>query len=397
MTPFDQKFTENPLFIKWIFNPDPLIETYWRQYLNEYPEEKNQLLELKECLSDLRFKNEKLLLFEKQEMANQIKTRIKENLKPNRGRLRLHSFMKYAAIALIFAAIGGLLVYKNMGKDCLYQEFSSKMAKVPTTTRGPVLITSNGKNVNLKKSNSTVDYTSNGTILLNNDSVIQPNADVSDVLNQIIIPYGNQSKIVLSDSTAVWLNAGSRLVYPTLFKDKTREVMLFGEAFFEVAKNPSKPFIVKVFDLEIKVLGTQFNVSSYEEDEVIQTVLKEGSVDIRRSGNLFFEHHTVIKPNQMATYNKTTNDTQIHDVDADYYTMWTKGLISFEDMDFNRVIKKVERFYNIQISFSDQEKKIMRISGKIDLKHGRKEVMEYLEKVSLSRFEQVEQDKYTIN
>ena len=98
----------------------------------------------------------------------------------------------------------------------------------------------------------------------------------------------------------------------------------------------------------------------------------------------------------MATYNKTTNNTQINDVDADYYTMWTKGLISFEDMDFNRVIKKVERFYNIQISFSDQEKKIMRISGKIDLKHGRKEVMEYLEEVSLSRFEQVEEDKYTI-
>jgi len=397
MTPFDQKLIENPLFIKWIFNPDPLTEIYWQQYQDEHPMEKNQLLDLKQNLKDLRFKNDLLHPVEKQELAHLIRTKIKANLASKSHRLWIGSFMKYAAMALIFASIGGAIVYTNMDKSLPYQEFACKMTQIPTSTQGPILITSNGENVNLKKSNSTVDYTPNGTILLNNDSVIQPNADVSDVLNQIIIPYGNQSKIVLSDSTAVWLNAGSRLVYPTLFKDKTREVMLFGEAFFEVAKNPSKPFIVKVFDLEIKVLGTQFNVSSYEEDEVIQTVLKEGSVDIRRSGNLFFEHHTVIKPNQMATYNKTTNDTQIHDVDADYYTMWTKGLISFEDMDFNRVIKKVERFYNIQISFSDQEKKIMRISGKIDLKHGRKEVMEYLEKVSLSRFEQVEQDKYTIN
>jgi len=173
--------------------------------------------------------------------------------------------------------------------------------------------------------------------------------------------------------------------------------MLIGEAFFEVAKNPEKPFIVKTSDLDIKVLGTQFNVSAYAEDDVIQTVLKEGSVDIRRKGTLFFEHDVVIKPNQMAAFNKNTSDTKIYQVDADAFTLWTKGLIHFEDVDFNRVIKKIERFYNISISFSDQDKKIMRISGKLDLKQGRKEVMEYLEKVSLSRFEQVQVDKYTIN
>ena len=396
MTPFDQKFIENPQFIKWIFNTSQAIETYWEQYQVEHPEEKSQLLELKQYLTDLKFTNDMLHPVEKDELEHRVKTRINLNLKSKNRRFILHSFMKYAAVALIFMAIGGLVVYLNIAKVSFYPQQISQISHIPSATQGPLLITSNGDKFNLKESNSTVDYSSNGVVVLNNDSVIQPEAELTDVLNQIIIPYGNQSRIVLSDSTVVWLNAGSRLIYPTLFKNKTREVLLIGEAFFEVAKNPGKPFIVKTSDLYINVLGTQFNVSAYAEDEVIQTVLKEGSVDIRRKGTLFFEHDVVLKPNQMASFNKTSNDTKINTVDPDYYTLWTKGLISFEDIDLNRVVKKLERFYNISVSFSDPEKKMMRISGKLDLKQGRKEVMEYLEKVSLSRFEQDQEGKYTI-
>ena len=396
MTPFDQKCVENPLFLKWIFKSNPDIETYWEQYQIEHPEEKDRLLELKHCLIELEFTNDMLLPFEKKELGSRIKSNIPLHREHKSRRLILNTFMKYAAVALIFTTIGALAVYLNMGKFSDYQEFARKMVTSPSASQGPLLITSNGENVSLKKSNSTVDYAQNGAIVLNNDSVIQANTDAPETLNQIIIPYGNQSRVVLSDSTVVWLNAGSRLIYPTLFKEKTREVMLIGEAFFEVAKNPAKPFIVKTSNMEIRVLGTQFNVSSYEEDEVIQTVLKEGSVDIRNKGSLFFEHSVVLKPDQMATFNKTSNDTKIYNVDADTYALWTKGLISFEDIDLNRVIKKVERFYNISVSFSDPEKKIMRISGKLDLKQGRKEVMEYLEKVSLSRFEQIKEDKYII-
>ncbi len=396
MTESDQKLIENPAFLKWIFHSNPDIETYWEQYLLEHPDEKNHLLELKESLTVLKFSNERLSFSEKKELAKSIIRRVNIKSKQNNRKSLIHTFMKYAAVAITFTVLGGLLVYLNIDKESLFNQQVNQNIQIPSAAHGPLLITSNGENVNLKESNSTVDYSSSGVIILNNDSVIQPTTDLADELNQIIIPYGNQSKIVLSDSTVVWLNAGSRLNYPTLFKNKTREVLLFGEAFFEVAKNPEKPFIVKTSDLEIRVLGTQFNVSAYEEDDLIQTVLKEGSVNIRRKGTLFFEHDVMLKPNQMASFNKTTNDNKINTVDPDYYILWTKGLISFDDIDLNRVIKKVERFYNISIGFSDPDKKIMRISGKLDLKQGRKEVMEYLEKVSLSRFEQDQEDKYTL-
>ena len=129
---------------------------------------------------------------------------------------------------------------------------------------------------------------------------------------------------------------------------------------------------------------------------MIQTVLKEGSVSIRRKDANLFEKDIVIKTNQLASFNKNSRNTEIHEVNADTYSLWIKGLISFEDVDFSRVIKQVERYYNISISFSEPQKKIMRISGKLDLKRSRKEVMEYLEKVSLSSFEQVQADKYII-
>jgi hypothetical protein len=304
--------------------------------------------------------------------------------------------MKYAAVAIVFAAIGGLVVYLNTGKNTYYQQFAEQIIRVPASGSGPVLITSNGQNVDLKKSNSNIDYSQKGTIVLNNDSVIPALKDEPNVMNQLIIPYGNQSRLVLSDNTVVWLNAGSRLVYPSRFEDKTREVLLFGEAFFEVSKDEKKPFIVKTSDLQIKVLGTQFNISAYTEDKVIQTVLKEGSVSISSNNSGLFERDLVLKPNQMASFNRTSKDTKVYEVDVNYYTLWTKGLLSFDEIDFTRIVKKVERFYNISIGFSEPLLGATRISGKLDLKQKREEVLEYLEKVSLTTIEKVNDNQYMV-
>lgn len=396
MRTFDQKFIENPRFLEWIFRTNPAVESYWEQYLLKNPEEAEHLLELKERLTELRFTNDKLRFAEKEELENRIIRSLKRDIKEKKRRLMVYSLMKYAAVALVFAAIGGLVVYLNMGKKSVYDEFARQTIQTPSAAQGPLLITSNGENVNLKKSNSTVDYSRRGAIVLNNDSVLQIREEVANVMDQLVIPYGNQSRIVLSDNTVVWLNAGSRLVYPTIFKDKTREVMLFGEGYFEVARNPEKPFIVKTSDLDIRVLGTKFNISTYSEDNVIQTVLKEGSVAVRLIGAGLFKKDIVMVPNQMVSFDKTTGNTKIKEVDANYFTLWTKGLISFEEIDFVRVIKKLERFYNISIKFSDPQKEMMRISGKLDLKRSRKEVMEYLEKVSSARFEQISEDQYAI-
>lgn len=397
MTDFEQKFVENPAYLKWIFNSNPDVDRYWEQYLLDHPEEKDRVLELKDHLADLKFSNAKLSAFEKIELKQRIKSSLSPGIPAKKSRLLIQSFMKYAAIAIIFAVIGGLIVYLNTNRESIDLSQVKQLATVPYTAQGPLLITSNGKNIQLKKSSSTVDYTQKGEIVLNNDSIIRPSEEEDHTLNQLVIPYGNQSRVVLSDNTVVWLNSGSRLIYPSHFNGKTREVMLYGEAFFEVSRNPEKPFIVKTSELDVKVLGTQFNVSAYAEDNTIQTVLREGSVALRRKNAGLFDKDVVLKPNQLASFDKMSNNTKINEVDVSRYILWTKGMISFDETDIVRVIKKLERFYNISINFSDPHKEIIRISGKLDLLQGRQEAMEYLEKVSLLKFTQINENQFSIN
>ncbi len=397
MTTFDQKFVEDPRFLKWIFDNNPDIGKFWEQYILEHPEEKEQILELKSRLSELKFSNDKLLHSEKAELESRIRKELDLEMKRKSRRLILASFMKYAALIFVLSAISGLIIYLNKeNKGPGYQQFVNQPVQIPRNAQGPLLITSNGENVNLRKSSSSVDYSRNGAIVVNNDSVIQATVDEPNVMNQMIIPYGNQSKVTLADNTVVWLNAGSRLVYPTRFDGKTREVMLFGEAFFEVSKNPKKPFIVKTSDLEIQVLGTQFNVSSYAEDQLIQTVLKEGSVSVKRNNATLFDKELILKPNQMASFNKNTRETQVSEVDANSFTLWTKGLLGFEEKDFGLIIRKLERYYNISIGFSDPKYSAIRISGKLDMKKNQDEVFEYLEKVSLTKIVTIGDNQYMV-
>ena len=397
MTISDQKFIENPMFLRWIFNANPTIDQYWDNYLLEHPEEKSQLLDLKQRLADLKFFNETLLYSEKEELAKQIENQISLNLKHHKRQLILNSFLKYAAVAIIFTVIGGVLVYLDIGNKSVNQQLSDQIIQIPSSSQEPVLITSNGQYFNLKKKDSSVDYSNHDSVVLNNDSVMQAGKDIPNVMNQLVIPYGNHSKVILSDSTVVWLNSGSRLIYPTRFDNKTREVVLFGEAFFEVTKNPKVPFVVKTSDLSIKVLGTKFNVSSYPEDPVIQTVLKEGSVSIHHNNSNSYEKDLELKPNQMARFNKNSSETKVNEVDVNYYILWTKGLLSFDDDDFNRILKKVERYYNISVRFSEPNLGDIRISGKLDLNQNHDEVLEYLEKVSLTKINKISENQYLVN
>ena len=143
---------------------------------------------------------------------------------------------KYAAIALLFFSIGSVLVYLKMDKQT--RKWVIAESSIPTQLQGPVLLLPEGSSIPLKKTESSLDYSKPDRILLNNESVIKQSKESEKIANnQLIIPFGNRSKVTLSDNTIVWLNAGSRLIYPSRFTGERREVLLFGEAYFEVAKN----------------------------------------------------------------------------------------------------------------------------------------------------------------
>ncbi len=161
-------------------------------------------------------------------------------------------------------------------------------------------------------------------------------------------------KMILPDSTAVWLMSGSTISYPSDFTgNKTRNVRISGEAFFDVAKDPVHPFILNIGEIGLKVMGTSFNVMNYGDENQIQVVLKSGKVDLfkgKYSPDNKFVHLT---PGELGTYKKDNPKFLISNVDVAKYTSWTEGILLFHDDPLADVLKKIGRWYNIDIEIND--------------------------------------------
>lgn len=169
------------------------------------------------------------------------------------------------------------------------------------------------------------------------------------VYNELTVPYGKRFNIVLSDGTRIELNAGTYIKYPIQFiEGLTRKVFLKGEAYFDVTHNDTDKFIVNADNLNIEVLGTEFNVSHYPEDDKIETVLVEGSVlirDLKSKKNNGF----ILKPGYLATYNREFKEMAIINTDVTFYTAWRYGAIRFKSTSFKNIIKKLSRHFDQEI------------------------------------------------
>lgn len=169
--------------------------------------------------------------------------------------------------------------------------------------------------------------------------------------NTLSVPYGKRFDLLLSDGSQVKLNAGSSIRYPVRFiKGEDRKVFLNGEAYFDVAEDKDHPFVVNAKDINVQVLGTQFNMSYYPEDDDISTVLVEGSVKLYNgdSGGTN-ESSTLLTPGHLAAWNKTTGEMSVEKVDPQIYTAWKEGTLLFKNESFKNIRMKLERHFNIAI------------------------------------------------
>jgi hypothetical protein len=390
------RLIENPLFFKWIYHSSNEIESYWKQYLVANPDESKLILDFKEqFVKHFTSKNETLSEFEKKALARRIIGELELVDQKKKRFVYIKAAMRYAAVAALFLTIGGSLVYLFMERE--NTNFVSESFSATHNIKEPVLIIDNGQQIPLNNEESEIDYSAEGGIVINKERVVKENKlDEKPTMNTVVIPYGNRSVISLSDGTKVWLNAGSRLIYPSKFVDKTREVYLVGEAFFKVEKNEEMPFIVKTSNLSVKVLGTQFNVLAYPEDNSVQTVLTEGSVEVIKANAGLFEKSVRLVPGQMALFNKNDNETKVYEVDVEYYTLWTEGIFSFLNTDLSRLVKKLERYYNIRFDYANPLDGTTKVSGKLDVTKGQQEVFEYLQKLTGLQFSKINEWKYEI-
>jgi hypothetical protein len=176
------------------------------------------------------------------------------------------------------------------------------------------------------------------------------------VYNELNIPNGKKFNLVLSDGTKVSLNSGSSIKFPVQFlPGQNREVTLTGEAYFEVKKDSLDPFIVQVADLRVRVLGTEFNLSSYPEDKQVTAVLVQGSVGLY-SGDVYEPATTTfMKPGFRGMYDHSSGNIDLDEVDTDLYTGWKSGKLVFRGVQFKNIVTKLERIYNVSIVNNNKE------------------------------------------
>jgi ferric-dicitrate binding protein FerR (iron transport regulator) len=166
-------------------------------------------------------------------------------------------------------------------------------------------------------------------------------------MNTVATPRGGQYQLVLNDGSKVWLNSASSLSFPAVFKGKTREVEITGEAYFEVAKNAKMPFKVKVNNTVVEVFGTHFNIMAYNDEAEMTTTLLEGSVKISNK-----QYTNMLKPGQQATINHNGPIRVTDEPDADDAIAWKEGIFQFRDADLEAIMRQAARWYDVQVSFA---------------------------------------------
>jgi len=177
--------------------------------------------------------------------------------------------------------------------------------------------------------------------------------------NTITVPAGQHIDVQLPDGTKVWLNASSRLTYPETFDRRERRVTLEGEAYFEVARNTSHPFVVDMNRMEIEVLGTTFDARYERASGIAETTLNSGSICVRTSRS---QQSVRLRPDERLVFNETTGSMIIEQVNASNYNSWIQPNLTFFDMTLEDIITNLERWFNVPIGTDASVDRTIRLS-----------------------------------
>jgi len=329
---------------------------------------------------------------EKEATKNQIRSSVR--------RLRIRKqlvWLSVAATFLLASIITSVGYYKINSRNAM-----AIFAQTLTTVKSDKdtrIILQNGEEVLIGKKQSQIKYDSKGeNIIINSDQkVVQKITTAKSVYNTVIVPYGKRSQVTLADGTKVWLNSGSKLVYPALFAKNKREVYLEGEAVFEVLHMDDKPFVVSVKDFEVKDLGTVFEVSAYEDDKYSSAVLEHGKIELIYSGNsILSKGKFAMNPGTMAVYDRNLKTFEQKQVDPEKYMSWREGYLTFKSEKLENILRKLGRYYNMEAIISDNQLKNETFTGYLDLKNSPEEVLAIINETTSIKYS-INQEKIIIN
>lgn len=260
-------------------------------------------------------------------------------------------YLKIAAVFIVVSLLAFLFLNRNHTNSSNKQTTVAKATIVPGKNQA-VLKLSDGKSILLEEvadgaitmnDNATGFEKKSGLLVAKGSEQLPDNADK---INMLETPKGGQYQVALPDGTRVWLNAETRLYFPTVFKLGERRVKLSGEAYFEVKHDPKNPFIVETATgAALRVLGTSFNVNAYQEDAHETTTLLTGSLQVTRN-----QSQTLLKPGQQAIVSMEKIES-VQEVETSYAVAWKEGFFMFNREPIKAVMNKVARWYDVEVVY----------------------------------------------
>lgn len=306
---------------------------------------------------------------------NQRWKELTQKLKKDNSQRKLrHIYIQVACTAaILLGVLFGTQYYWIYTSNPIEKAIASLEDSVTDTTRQVTLITHANERI-IAGEKAYISYSQQGKTFVNKQQVEIGKQKTE--YNQLIVPKGQSSRLILSDSTILYINAGTKLLYPSVFTDnKYREIYVDGEIFIEVKKNTKRPFIVKTPKFDVRVTGTAFNVYAYKSMNEAEVILLRGGVQVKDHAG----HETTIKPNELLKL--TDGITQsTYKVDASEYIAWTKGHFPLQGRSMRSILQRLGFYYGCEITCDDAVSTLS-LQGTIDMSVPLIKVFERISKI----------------
>ncbi len=283
--------------------------------------------------------------------------KINKQIVQSSRKVEMRIWLARAAVILIIGLCAGGIYY--LSKPEIPKQVAE--VKIQPGSSKAILVLENGEAIQLENEENDSIVETDGTLITNAKGQLAYSSDTKNnkkvIYNTVNVPRGGEYKLLLSDGTKVWLNSESQIRYPVHFSKNKREVWIRGEVYFDVEKDESCPFIVGVNNIEVEVLGTEFNIEAYDDKTNITTTLVEGKVKLTKVNK-----EVVILKDQQAVTLKGKDDFIVKNVDAKTYTLWKEGYFYCEAENLSSIMEKLSRWYDVNIFYMNKSVKEKRFS-----------------------------------
>jgi transmembrane sensor len=379
-------FIQDEYFINSIQFPTIDSELFWKKQILSEKIDSDEFINAYQLLKEMQSNRPGVEL----NRVDALWSRIQTTNKANKRKKFIALYFKYAAVASVVLVFGLLYVFKiNNNTQLSGLDFADDVTFQKQATNSEIQLISGNSTIRIDGEEARIEYDQKGNLKVNEENITaNKSKKVETEYQKLVVPYGKRAFITLSDGTKLWVNTGTTVVFPLTFDQKTREIFVDGEIYAEVFHDEKKPFIAKTKKLAVQVLGTQFNLSAYTQDNTVNVVLVSGSVNIQPENG----KSTTITPNQM--YTLTDQATSLRSVEVEKYISWIDGVYIFRNEPIEDILLKLSRYYNVTMKLPTNPSGIC-CSGKLELKDDLNELLNGLSEISSMSYG-VQDEEYKI-